>query len=79
MATGREIERLQEENKALYNRLSSLEEDLHRKDEILKAGNIDKAELIEDLRKSQKRVKELYKQLEESENAEFEVAGELLS
>ena len=75
MATGREVERLQEENKALYNRLSSLEEDLHRKDELLKAGNIDKAELIEDLRKSQKRVKELYKQLEESENAEFEVAG----
>ena len=79
MATGRETERLQEENKALYNRLSSLEDDLHRKDELLKAGNIDKAEVIEDLRKSQKRVKELYKQLEESENAEFEVAGEILS
>ena len=68
---------MEEEKSVLCDRLASLENELQRRDDLIQSLNIEKAELLEELKKGQKRNKELHKQLEEAENAEYEALGRI--
>lgn len=75
MASRREIQRLEDENRTVCQRLSSVEIELGRKEDELKAANLRKADLLNDLRESQRKVKDLKSHLEQAETSELEAKG----
>ena len=62
---------LEEENRALLERIAGLEDELARRDELLKETILLKDKFHSDWKENQKRVKELHNQLEEIEDSEF--------
>ncbi len=64
-----------EDKRVLCDRLASLENELQRRDDNIRSFNIEKAELLDEIKRSQVKNKELRKQLEEAENAQYEAYG----
>ena len=80
MASGtnkKEIERLEDDNRALTERLAVIENELNRRDESLKLTNSLKEQLSQQVKESQKKVKDLLHELEKAEDAEYQAKGKL--
>ena len=75
MEQHRELERVEEENRILCDRLATFEDELSRRDDSLGELNAKNKELIENLKRNQQRIKELEKCIEESEAVEYQSRG----
>ena len=64
-----------EDKRVLCDRLASLENELQRRDDTIQSFTIEKAEILDELKKSQERNHELHKQLGQAENSQYEVVG----
>lgn len=71
----KEIERLEDDNKVLLERLAGLENELSRRDKSLHELTEQKETACNELKEAQRRVKGLQDQLEETEDAEFRAKG----
>jgi chromosome segregation ATPase len=69
------MEQLEEENRVLEERIVGLEDELARRDQLLKETTELKNKLHSDVKDGQKRIKELMRQLENAEDAEYHAKG----
>lgn len=70
-----DLERLEDENRVLYHKLSTLEREVKLKNEALTNANARKKELAEELRECKKQQKELLQQVEETSSREMIAKG----
>lgn len=73
----REIERLEDENKVLMERLTGLENELCRRDKSLQEVTDQKERICTDLKETQRKINALQDQLEELEDGEMRAKGNL--
>lgn len=78
MASKPDLAQLEEDNRALVERIAGLEDELSRRDELLKETVSFKDRFHSESKEGQKRIKELLGQIEELEDSEFRAKSKLI-